>query len=225
MIEISSITINPTSVGINESFTVSAEISTDETVESVSVSFEGVDYTMTLDSGTTYTATLTSTLHGWYRSLIFTATGDGGGEATATGSVFVELSLDAKTNWQSTDRFNISDYNRIKLNLNIICTLSKDVCGQFDVVDMGSDVTSYTAYPYASMFNAFENNLHNANKNCFYINSIGMKKTFYGNGKFIDYTELNRIESAMIKIFDELMEQRQNIPRLAFTLGAYKVSI
>ena len=76
-----------------------------------------------------------------------------------------------KTNWISTDRFNIADYNRIKNNLEYL-------------------------HEYA--------------------------QRFYDNGPFIQFGELNRIESAVLKIYELLGRQEAGLSKLSFRLGNAK---
>ena len=124
-----------------------------------------------------------------------------------------------KTDWSATDSFNIADYNRIKNNLQYLHDESEIIYGEYDIVDMGSDISSYAGYWDVAKFNAFENNLQTINERM--INaSIGTKMTFYENGTFIGFAELNRIESATVtlkSIIDGWYEARTALP---FRLGA-----
>ena len=127
-----------------------------------------------------------------------------------------------KTDWTADDRFNITDFNRIKNNL----TYLYDLAGHaflitFDLVSMGADMTRYSAFWNVAYFNAFETNLDNINKASF-NRDYGVKKTFYANGVFIDYLELNRIENATLDLVERLTERIATLPRLPFRLGAYK---
>lgn len=124
-----------------------------------------------------------------------------------------------KTNWTATDSFNIADYNRIKNNLKYLHDESEIIYGEYAIVDMGSDISSYAGYWDVAKFNAFENNLQTINEHM--INaSIGTKMTFYENGMFIGFAELNRIENATVtlkSIIDGWYEARTALP---FRLGA-----
>lgn len=124
-----------------------------------------------------------------------------------------------KTDWSATDSFNIADYNRIKNNLQYLHDESEIIYGEYSIVDMGSDIASYAGYWDVAKFNAFENNLQTINEHM--INaSIGTKMTFYENGTFIGFAELNRIESATVtlkSIIDGWYEARTALP---FRLGA-----
>lgn len=124
-----------------------------------------------------------------------------------------------KTNWTATDRFNIVDYNRIKNNLQYLHDESEDIFGEYSIIDMGSDISSYESYWNVSNFNAFETNLQTINENMLNA-SIGSKMTFYANGVFITYTELNRIESATVTLKATIDGWYEAMATLPFRLGA-----
>ena len=129
--------------------------------------------------------------------------------------------VEPKTDWKSTDRFNFSDYNRIKNNLIWLHAKSEELWKKFNIEDMGEDITSYATYWNVDMFNAFENNLEQINKNTLSKN-YGTKQVFFENAPFIQYEELNRIESAMLSIYDILKRQELTIRRIPFRLGTFK---
>lgn len=126
-----------------------------------------------------------------------------------------------KTNWVSTDRFNISDYNRIKNNLEYLGMMGLEIYKFFTLDDMGEDKTSYAGYWTPAEFNLFESNLELIKAN-FPASNIGTRKTFFENGPFIDWEELNRIESALLAYYNMASLQRGTIPRLAVRLGNVK---
>ncbi len=126
-----------------------------------------------------------------------------------------------KTNWKSTDRMNMSDYNRIKNNIEHLGVIGNEIYHSFVLLDMGKDKTDYSGYWRASEFNLFESNLEII-KNNFPAADIGERKTFFDNGPFIDWQELNRIESALLDYYDVAILQKQTIPRLAVRLGNVK---
>ena len=114
--------------------------------------------------------------------------------------------IQPKTDWESSDKFNVSDYNRIKGNLNFLHERAEQFYPNFGIIDMGAD-KGYADYPYAKEINNFEKNLETINKNV-YTQNIGMTSTFYSNGAFIQWNELNRLEAGL--------------PVLAFRLGNVK---
>lgn len=126
-----------------------------------------------------------------------------------------------KTDWTDNDRFNISDYNRIKNNLNYLQELGSEIYSFFEIDDMGEDKTSYAEYWKPAEFNLFESNL-DLIKEVFPQSDIGIRKTFFENAPFIDYIELNRIESAMLNYYQMGTTQKAINPRLAFRLGNMK---
>lgn len=126
-----------------------------------------------------------------------------------------------KTDWTADDRFNIKDYNRIKNNL---AYLWEEVCKmweEFDIEDMGEDITSIKAIWNVQYFNAFESNVDTINQHML-TQSFGLRQTFYVNGVFIQYGELNRIEGAILKMKQIVDGKKAGIRRLSFRLGAPK---
>lgn len=122
--------------------------------------------------------------------------------------------------WRINDRFNAVDYNRIKNNLYVLKNLVNEVYCPLEIEDMGDD-KNFTSWFYAKEFNLFEKNLETINRTVFGEN-IGETKTFFPNGPFIDYVELNRIEDTALAFFVEATEQKKLLPRLAFRLGGAK---
>ena len=125
-----------------------------------------------------------------------------------------------KTDWHSESRMNAVDYNRIKNNLQVLAELVGEVYSSVNIEEMGAD-KDYTSWYYAGEFNRFENNLEVINQSV-YRRDIGDKKTFFANGTFIDFEELNRIESALLYFYDRAEKQRKSMPRLSVRLGNVK---
>lgn len=126
-----------------------------------------------------------------------------------------------KTDWESGDIFECSDYNRIKNNINYLKEQAELFCAPIiNFEDMGTDKT-YTDFYYADEFNKFENNLDSINKVA-YSQDIGLKQTFYDNGAFISSSEINRLENACRVIKNMLDAIKKSRQRLPFTLGNYK---
>lgn len=126
-----------------------------------------------------------------------------------------------KTNWTVMDRFNIGDYNRIRGNLAYLHAKAQELYHAFSVADMGEDKADYSEYFYADEFNMFESNLDTINNNIF-SQEIGEKQTFFDNGPFIGWEELNRIESASLTVYNILRRQECVLHRLSFRLGNMK---
>lgn len=124
-----------------------------------------------------------------------------------------------KTNWTATDSFNIADYNRIKNNLQYLHDESESIYGEYDIIDMGSDISSYAGYWDVTKFNAFEQNLNTINEHMIDAN-IGQPMTFYPNGVFIGFAELNRIENATLTLKATIDGWYEAMAMLPFRLGA-----
>lgn len=129
--------------------------------------------------------------------------------------------IEPKTDWSTSDRFNIVDYNRIKNNLTYLHEYANELYVPFDTEDMGEDAT-YPIFWDVDKFNAFERNLDEINKKI-YTQDFGAPQTFYPNGVFIQADELNRIESAMLSMKDVLDRQKSGVRRLPFRLGQYRL--
>ena len=126
-----------------------------------------------------------------------------------------------KTNWISIDRFNIADFNRIKNNLQWLYEKAVKLYKNFDIADMGEDITSFESYWNVAFFNAFESNVDVIN-NIIYTKDYGITQRFFENGPFIKWDELNRIESACLEMKDILDRQESGLQRLSFRLGGMK---
>lgn len=123
-----------------------------------------------------------------------------------------------KTDWKADDFFNIEDYNRIKENLNEIRTLALTLWPDFSFEEMGNDKT-YADYGFhADEINRFEENVSNICAGT-YPFSVGEQRTFYDNQPFIDWQELNRIESACLLMYENMTGAAKGRKILAFTLN------
>lgn len=127
---------------------------------------------------------------------------------------------EAKTDWVSTDCFNIEDYNRIIGNIAVLKNMAAMLYADFDTADMGDEKT-YSDYIYADEINTIEQNLTTICANT-YPFVIGEQRTYYPNQPAADYREFNRIESACLLIYNNLSGQAEGKPRLAIHLGRPK---
>lgn len=82
-------------------------------------------------------------------------------------------------------------------------------------------IKTYEDYFYAEDFNRIEENLETINKHVF-TQDIGKTKTFYDNGQFIKYDELNRLIDGMYTLTDMLKNQMKNRRKLEIRLGNMK---
>lgn len=124
-----------------------------------------------------------------------------------------------KTNWLSTDKINIDDFNRIKNNMQYLIDLGQELYGSFDTVRLAADQT-YTGIPYASMWNAIERDIDLVYENTFKFNGKEDTVTWYPNNRYIDHVNLNRIESTQLEMYQYLYGIKSGLRRLAFTLGS-----
>lgn len=138
--------------------------------------------------------------------------------------------IEPKTDWYgftdskgvySGDRFNSEDYNRIKNNLNYLHYMAQITYPDFAMADMGND-KGKSDYPYADEFNLLEENLKVIAENTWKAD-YGEKKVFHENGAFISYDELNRIEGAMLDLYNKLKSQNEGRRMLIFMLGKKEV--
>lgn len=126
-----------------------------------------------------------------------------------------------KTNWTVNDRFNFEDYNRIKNNLEYLHEEAEVLWKPFEIEDMGMEIWDYVTAWKAKYFNAWEKNLEIINKNILTKN-YGFTQIFYENGVFIQWNELNRIESAILSMKGILDRQKLGLRKLSLNLGNFK---
>lgn len=115
-----------------------------------------------------------------------------------------------KTDWYgettdgvySGDRFNAEDYNRIKNNLQCLRDLAVTIYDEFDIGSMGGD-KAVTDYFYADEINQLETNLATINANTLNL-PYGDTPVYMSNGNTMDFTELNRLESATLDLYEKI---------------------
>lgn len=129
--------------------------------------------------------------------------------------------IEPKTDWVSTDFFNLSDYNRIKNNIAYLRDLALTVYTDFSWREMGVDKTSYAQYPYADEFNALEDNLESLRQNTFLFDDSDPKQ-WYENQRTPNYEDFNRLERACLLFYQGFNSQKENKRRLSFRLGTYR---
>ena len=129
--------------------------------------------------------------------------------------------FEPKTNWVKTDRFNISDFNRIKSNIQWLHSNAARLNKTFAIESMGNNSEGYLSYWNVEDFNAFEKNIELINS-FIYSADIGTSQSFFENGPFIKWDELNRIENACLKMKNILDRQEAGLKRLSFRLGSMK---
>lgn len=126
-----------------------------------------------------------------------------------------------KTNWVQSDKFNFSDYNRIKNNIAYLKERAIEIYSDFQFEDMGADKVSYADYPYADEFTKLESNLERIRVNTFRFDD-SESKTWYENQRTPSYEDFNRIEMACLKFYKGLESVKANKGKLSLRLGSGK---
>ena len=124
---------------------------------------------------------------------------------------------DQVTGLYTGDRFNATDYNRIKNNLIYLRDLAVKMYEEFSIEVVGNDKTTADFF-FADEINAMERNLDTINNNTLKRN-YGTRVTFSANGNTPVYTELNRLESAILDLYDRLSNQSEGRRTLTFNFG------
>ena len=124
------------------------------------------------------------------------------------------------------DFFNVDDYNRIKNNLLYLRDLAEELFKTMPPIVVGADKhLPISASPdfdndniFADEINAIEDGLDSIEKEIDLFDH-GHKQTFYDNGRFIGYEELNRIESAQLELYNFITDSIAGKQKLAIRLG------
>lgn len=131
-----------------------------------------------------------------------------------------------KTNWHGGlnaegvyegDRFNAVDFNRIKNNLAYLRDLAITLYAEFSIVSLGNDRTP-ADYFYADEINQLEANLVTINQHSL-NRPYGTAPTYVENGNTMDYTELNRLESATLDLYNRLTNQSEGRRMFTWNFG------
>lgn len=131
-----------------------------------------------------------------------------------------------KTNWFGStnsegvytgDRFNAVDFNRIKNNLEYLRDLSLKMYDEYTIHSLGNDRTP-SDYFYADEINDLEDNLTTINEHSL-NRSYGSPPIYSDNGMVMNYQELNRLESAILDLYDRLSNQRDGRRMFEWNFG------
>lgn len=131
-----------------------------------------------------------------------------------------------KTDWYGTtdadgvyigDRFNAADFNRIKNNLDFLRDLAIKLYDEFSLVSLGQDRVPGD-YFYADEINQLEENLVTLNANTLRRN-YGAAPVYNANGNTMDFTELNRLEGAILDLYDRLNNQSEGRRMFTWNFG------
>lgn len=123
-----------------------------------------------------------------------------------------------KTDWVSSDYFNVADYNRIKENVLYLTELANELFSGFSPSSVvpTADKTVSDWY-FATEFNGFEQRVRELYS--FTMSKTWSARTFSANGAFINYSELNRLESAELDLYLNLKNIADGLRHLSFQLG------
>ena len=127
--------------------------------------------------------------------------------------------IEPKTDWTSADFFNAED-NRIIGNITHLKALGDDLFSGLSNLSMGEE-KSVMSLIYAREMNNIENALESLNLETYNL-GIGDKQTFKANGSTPLWSEFNRIESAILLLYNTMTAHKDALPRLSFRLGNQK---
>jgi hypothetical protein len=115
------------------------------------------------------------------------------------------------------DRFNVADFNRIKNNLEYLKGLAAMMYPGFSISAAGADRTPED-YFYADEINLLEGNLNTVNANTLNQN-YGSAPIYAANGNTMDFIELNRLESAILDLYERLNNQSEGRRMFTWNFG------
>ena len=130
-----------------------------------------------------------------------------------------------KTDWNGEtvdgiyigDRFNAVDFNRIKNNLEYLRELAIKMYEEFSMQSLGNDRTPKDFF-YADEINALEDNLKTINNNSL-KRSYGNVPVYVDNGNTMDFKELNRLESAILDLYEKLTNEYEGRRMFTWNFG------
>lgn len=128
--------------------------------------------------------------------------------------------IEPKIDWVASDFVNSEDYNRIIGNIAYLKAYLDDLFYSLSEISIGENET-ITGIPYARKINAIETALEQLNLETYGFD-IGETKEYLPNTRTLDFVELNRIESAILLLYNTMVAHKNALPRLAFTLGGQK---
>lgn len=128
--------------------------------------------------------------------------------------------IHTKTNWKSTDFFNVADYNRIKNNIQYLSDFASSLFYTFSPITATTD-KAIGDIPYASEINKFANDLEQINNSTYHLD-IGTKVVYHANGSTPLYSDYNRMENAILNLYTTMTAQKNALAKLPFRLGNQK---
>lgn len=115
------------------------------------------------------------------------------------------------------DYFNASDFNRIKNNIEQLREMAIQVYEEFDIVSLGAD-RSVEDFFYADEINQLENNLAVINANSLQ-QPYGKALLYMENGNTMTFNDLNRLEGAILDLYDKLWNTLQGRRMFTWNFG------
>lgn len=115
------------------------------------------------------------------------------------------------------DRFNAVDFNRIKNNLQHLRDMAVELYQEFTIPSLGVDRTPRD-YFYADEINQMEANLNTINANTLKL-SYGASPVYIENGNTMDFAELNRLEGAILDLYDKLNNETNGRRMFTWNFG------
>ena len=125
-----------------------------------------------------------------------------------------------KTDWTSESYFNSEDYNRIIGNITYLKAYLDTLFYGLTNISTMEEKTAKSLI-YAREINTIETALEQLNLETYKFD-IGETKEYMANTRTLDFVELNRIESAILLLYNTMVSHKNALPRLAFTLGGRK---
>ena len=226
--EISGITKTKTTSGYSCSYKPSTALSDgSHTVVVKASDYDGKELNFQHSIGTVYKASASIDGSEKDHVAVLTATDSAGNSTTETMVISISGSWTTpKTDWYGYtdddgiyhgDRFNTEDFNRIKNNLAYLREIAVAMYQEFSINDLGDD-RSKDQYFYADEINQLEENIKLIAENTFKPD-IGENPLYTANGKIFDFNELNRIESLILDLFNQLLNQYRGRQMLTFNFG------
>lgn len=188
-------------------------------VVNVITEVDGEEYALNTTDNTSYEADISAPLETTDVSVM--AIDENGNTRTITEELNVDYEwLPPKVDWVITDYFNYGDYNRIINNIRYLRNMASNLFLDISRVSLG-DQKDYTSYIYAKEVNNIETTLEKLNIETYKFD-VGETKQYKANGSTPLWSEFNRIESAILLLYNTMTAHKDALPRLAFTLGGQK---
>lgn len=128
--------------------------------------------------------------------------------------------IEPKTDWAENDYFNVSDYNRIIGNIAYLKAYLDGLFANLTNVSLGEEKT-YLSLIYAREMNAIEQALERLNSETYGLD-IGETQTYKPNKPTPLWSEYNRLESAILLIYNTAVSHKENLTRMSYNMGNQK---